>query len=82
MAKMSVVYQINVDQEYIDSLRERLVDEFDAKDIKIVDIGFGIRALQVLFILDESYSTDDLEYRLSELEGVSSVNMISMNRLG
>lgn len=82
MAKMSVVYQLNIDQEYIESIEERLKDEFDAKDIKIVEIGFGIKALQVLFILEENYSIDDLEYRLSEIEGVSSVNLISMNRLG
>ncbi|MEM0356462.1 MAG: elongation factor 1-beta family protein [Candidatus Anstonellales archaeon] len=82
MAKMSIIYQINLDQEMIDQVSEILKDQYDAKDVKIVEIGFGIRALQVLFILDEGYSIDELEMKLGEIEGVSSVQVVGMNRLG
>ncbi|MEM0382941.1 MAG: elongation factor 1-beta family protein [Candidatus Anstonellales archaeon] len=82
MAKMSIIYQINLDQEMIDQVSEILKDQYDAKDVKIVEIGFGIRALQVLFILDEGYPIDELEMKLGEIEGVSSVQVVGMNRLG
>lgn len=82
MAKMSVVFQINTDVENIDSVIKKLKEKYQAKDIKLVEIGFGIKAIQALFILDEEQSTDELEYELQELEGVSSIQIISMNRLG
>ncbi len=79
---MSVIFQINVDPDYLVNVQERLKDSYDIKDIKMVDVGFGIKAIQALFILDEDQSVEDIEYNLSEIEGVSSVQIISMNRLG
>lgn len=79
---MSVIFQINADPEYLDTIQKKLKDEYGVKDIKTVEIGFGIKAIQVLFVLDEEQSVEDIEYSLSDIEGVSSVQTISMNRLG
>ena len=44
-------------------------------------IAFGLKALDILFIMpEEKGSTEPLEKRISEIDGVSSVDVIDVRR--
>lgn len=49
------------------------------KELK--DIGFGVKALNVTFVMDESLgTTDSLEEQIKTLEGVQSVEATDVRR--
>ncbi|NPA22047.1 MAG: hypothetical protein GXN92_00475 [Candidatus Micrarchaeota archaeon] len=81
MAKMSVIYKINVEQDKLAQVKEAL-KEIGAEEVKEEPIGFGIVVLKALFILPEDASMDELEEKISQIEVVSSIDVDSMNRLG
>jgi elongation factor 1-beta len=59
---------------------ERFAGKGNTKE-EIVPIAFGLSALQIIFIMDESLgSTDPLETTLKGLEGVNSVEILDMRR--
>ena len=63
---------------------EKKVREF-VKDTAVkfeeLPIGFGLNALNVIFVMDEeSGSTDKLEDDLKSIKGISSVNVVDMRR--
>ncbi|RMF55666.1 elongation factor 1-beta [Candidatus Woesearchaeota archaeon] len=44
-------------------------------------IAFGLKALQIIFVMDESKgSTDELEKNISGIEGVASVEVTDVRR--
>lgn len=45
-------------------------------------MAFGIKALMVTLVIDEEKGTDAVETALSALEGVSSVQVASYDRIG
>ena len=47
---------------------------------KIVPIAFGIKALELISVADEDLGTDDMQNKLNELEGVSSVEVVDYRR--
>ena len=48
---------------------------------EIEEIGFGIKALRILFVMDESIgSTDELENKIKNLTNVESVETIDVRR--
>jgi len=63
---------------------EELMKEFGSKgDIKteIEPIAFGLKALMMTLAVDESGgSTDDLEDKLKEVDGVNSVEVTGVSR--
>jgi len=47
----------------------------------IEPIGFGLSALKILFVMDESIgSTDKLEEKIKEIQGVQSVETVDVRR--
>jgi len=49
--------------------------------INIEEIAFGLKALNITFIMDESKgSTEKLEREISDIEGVNSVNVVDVRR--
>ena len=81
MAKMSVIYKVNAEQGSLEKVKEAL-KEMGAQEVKEEPIGFGIVVLKALFVIPEDSSMDELESKISEIEGVSSIDVESMNRLG
>ena len=48
---------------------------------EVEDIAFGLKALKITFVMDESIgSADALEEQLKEIEGVKSVETIDVRR--
>ncbi len=55
----------------------------DSVEVKpeIEPVAFGLKALKLSFIMDESLgSPDDLEKDISEVEGVNSVEVVDVRR--
>jgi len=49
---------------------------------KVIEpIGFGLKALKILFVMDENIgSTDKLEFNIKKINGVESVEAIDVRR--
>ncbi len=49
--------------------------------VNVEDIAFGLKALNITFIMDESKgSTEKLENDISNVEGVNSVSVVDVRR--
>lgn len=63
--------------------KEEIINFCDSKEFKteIQPVAFGLKALVILFVMDESKgSTEELENRINELEGVESVEVPDVRR--
>ena len=63
--------------------KKEIVKFCDSKEFKakIEPIAFGLKALNLLFVMDESKgSTEALESRISQIEGVESVEVTDVRR--
>jgi elongation factor 1-beta len=64
---------------------EQLIDEFvgekGEKRVSIEPVAFGLNALKITFVMDESQgSTEPLEQKIAVLHGVGSVQVIDVRR--
>ena len=88
MAKMFLTIKImpedtNTDLEKIRSKAKEISKEFDAELLdkdQIEPVAFGLKALKLMFLLDESKGSEELTEKLSTIEGVSSANVTDMRR--
>ncbi|MDD5023219.1 MAG: hypothetical protein PHU63_03555 [Candidatus ainarchaeum sp.] len=81
MAKVIVrvkVYSEN--PEEIDSVNDRIKNIIDVKESKLEEIGFGIKIIKLILIADESEGLEKIETDLSNVEGVSQVEIESVDR--
>lgn len=72
-----------VDMEKVKEAAEKPIAEFGGElgKFEIRPIAFGLKALILIFIMDESIgSTETLEKQLGELEGVNSVEVTDVRR--
>ena len=63
--------------------KKEIVDFCSSKEFKteIQPIAFGIKALNIMFVMEESRgSTEKLENRISQLDGVESVEVTDVRR--
>ena len=63
--------------------KEEIVDFCDSKEFRasIEPIAFGLKALNILFVMEESKgSTEKLEQKIKEIEGVESVEVTDVRR--
>lgn len=88
MAKMFITIKIMPEgvETDLNSIREKaneIAKRFEAelldKDI-IEPVAFGLKALKLIFLLDESKGSEELSNAISELEGVSSAEVVDMRR--
>lgn len=47
---------------------------------QIEPVAFGLKALKLMFIIDESKGSEELAEQISSIEGVSSAEVIDMRR--
>lgn len=87
MAKMYITFKILPESPDIDleKLKEKIKDQVEKLNGKyqssdVEPIAFGLKALKLTFMFDESISTDPVEEKISENEEVSSVSVIDMRR--
>lgn len=66
-----------------ESIRKEVTDfGGDVTKVDIIPIAFGLNALDIEFIMDESKGgTDPLEEKLTKLEGVTNASTTSVRRL-
>jgi len=71
----------------LDQIREEVqnnITEFAGKEdskYELIPVAFGLKALQVMFIMDESIgSTEKLEEQINAIEGVQSVDVTDVRR--
>ena len=75
---------INIDLHKLEAEAKKEIIHFcSSKEFKtnIVPIAFGLKALDILFVMDESKgSTEALEQKISQLNGVESVEVTDVRR--
>lgn len=62
---------------------QAIIDFCGSKEFRtsIQPIAFGLKALSIIFVMDESIGTTEaLEKRISEIEGVESVEVTDVRR--
>lgn len=88
MAKVIIILKIMPDSPETDlaavqSKVEKEIADYDAVfgKAEIEPIAFGLNALKIFFIMEESRgATDSLEEKISAIPGVHSVNVIDVRR--
>ncbi|MBW2994947.1 elongation factor 1-beta [Candidatus Woesearchaeota archaeon] len=72
-----------IDLKTVQSKVDHLVKEFGGEVGKIEEepVGFGLVALKFFFVMPESLgSTDDLEEKIQQLDGINSVEVTDVRR--
>ena len=61
----------------LSGLIEKIKNTIDIKDVKEEDIGFGLKNLKLMVIRPDAsgQGTDDIEEKLSGIDGISSVRI-------
>jgi elongation factor 1-beta len=88
MARVVITLTINpespdVDLPNLQAAASKEVTDFggDVGKTETEPIGFGLKALKIIFIMDESKgSPDDLEAKIAKLPGVASVRITDVRR--
>ena len=89
MAKVVVSFRIMPQNTSIDlskleaEVKKEIVDFCNSKEFKsqIEPIAFGLKALKILFVMDESIgSTEELERKISQIDGIESVEVTDVRR--
>lgn len=48
---------------------------------EIEEIGFGLKALRIVFVMDDAGGVDEIEQKLSSISGVSQVQVEDVRRV-
>lgn len=75
----------DVDMESVQQQAEAKIDAFvgeqGEKRASIKPIAFGLKAVEIIFVMDEKIgSTEPLEQEIGTIEGVNSVEVIDVRR--
>ncbi|MEM7819413.1 MAG: elongation factor 1-beta [Candidatus Aenigmatarchaeota archaeon] len=57
----------------LDRIKREIKNIVDVKDIKEVPIAFGLKILEVLLVFDDKEGFGDIEEKIRNIKGVSSV---------
>ena len=88
MAKVVVTIEImpadpGVNLEKLQKEAEQKIKEFggDVGKVEVQPVAFGLKLIKIMFIMDESKgSTDPLENKIGELQGISSAKVSDVRR--
>jgi len=88
MARMLVTLKVMPDSVDLDlkELREKIKDVIAKESGELLDkdelepVAFGLKALKLMFIIDESKGSETISDAVGSLEGVSSCTVIDMRR--
>lgn len=82
MAEISIIYKIYLeDPSKVEEVKEEINEKFKPRDITIEDIGFGVKLIKALFILDEDEGISKFEEKLKGIKGISNIETESVTRL-
>ena len=72
---------MNAIQEAANTKINAFTGENGEKRITIEPVAFGLKALKIIFVMDEKLgSTEPLEHDLATIQGVGSVDVIDVRR--
>lgn len=81
MAKVSVTLKVfPEDPSRLDALRGAISKVVDIVETKEEEIGFGVKALLIRFLMDDAGGVDAIEEKIASIEGVSQVQITSVDR--
>ena len=81
MAKVSVVLKVfPEDPSGLQALKAAISKIVDIQETKEEEIGFGVKALVIRFLADEAGGVDTIEEKIGAIEGVSQVQVTSVDR--
>ena len=81
MAKVSVTLKVfPEDPAQLEKVKGAVSGIVEVVDSKEEEIGFGVKALVVRFLMDDSGGIDAVEEKIAAIEGVSQVQVISVDR--
>jgi elongation factor 1-beta len=71
-----------VNLEEVESKVKEIIKKHTTSDMRFVlePIAFGLSALNILFVIDESKSTEEIERQLSKIKGVNSAEVVDLRR--
>lgn len=73
-----------IDLAIVEEQAKKLITEFAGETETKSEqepIAFGLKALKIVFVMDESKgSTDELENKIKEIQGVNSVEVVDVRR--
>lgn len=82
MAKVSVTIKIfPEDPSGLEAIREAASGMVQVSESREEDIGFGVKALIIRFLMDEDAGVDAVEEKLAGIQGVSQVQVTSVDRV-
>ncbi|PIO07143.1 elongation factor 1-beta [Candidatus Pacearchaeota archaeon CG10_big_fil_rev_8_21_14_0_10_34_12] len=73
---------VETDLEEIKKVTGEIIQKWDGNSIKFEEepIAFGLKAINVMFILNEEKELEPLEKELGEIENVNSEEIVYMRR--
>jgi len=79
MGKVAIAIKVNTEGPAVDveNLKSLIKESVPVEDMQEIDIGFGLKALRVMIVRPDAdgQGTDDLEDKVSSIEGVASVEV-------
>ncbi len=65
----------------IENIKKKILSDLIVKDIKVEPIAFGLKAIKILIVKNDTGGTDDVEEKLRGIEGVGNVEVESVTLL-
>ncbi|HIQ50062.1 MAG TPA: elongation factor 1-beta [Nanoarchaeota archaeon] len=65
----------------IEKLSEEIKKTVEVKDLKIEPIAFGLKAIKILVIVDDSEGSEKIENKIKSVKGVGEVEIESVTLL-
>jgi translation elongation factor EF-1beta len=82
VAKVSVTLKVfPEDPSALDALKAEVSKVVQIVESKEEDIGFGVKALSIRFLMEESAGVDAIEEKIASIKGVSQVQVTSVDRV-
>ena len=80
MGKVAMNIKIMPSSPEVDTekLSEEIKKDLEVKDLKIEPIAFGLKAVKVLVIVDDSEGSEEIENKIKSIDGVGEVEVESV----
>lgn len=72
-----------IDIKNLERLASKEIKEFGGRiaKVEVEPVAFGLQALKIIFSMDEKGGTDALENKISDIDGISSVEVVDVRRM-
>ncbi|MEM2948709.1 MAG: hypothetical protein QXL47_02815 [Candidatus Anstonellales archaeon] len=82
MGEVAVTVKIFLeDVEKLEEIKKAVEKIVKVAKSESEDIGFGLKALKIVFVMDDAGGVDEIEQKLSSIPGVSQVQIEDVRRI-